>query len=127
MRLLDVVPVRQEVDLREDRFVACSVELWDSAIVAQSTVFGPAMPAGSEAIDSHRATAYLLGMRLRDDVGTTYRRAGGGCGGGLSDDGLPMWSGHARFEPAVPATARRLWLGIGATRVELEVDLRSEA
>ncbi|MFF5225115.1 hypothetical protein [Dactylosporangium sp. NPDC000521] len=58
-------------------------------------VLSPPMPRGHRLFD--------VDIRVRDDVGTTYRTTGGSSGGSGTD-----WRVHRHYEPSVPPAATQL-------------------
>jgi hypothetical protein len=55
-----------------------------------------------------------LGVRLADDVGTSYQQRSGHSG-----FPAPVWRAEWQFEPAVPAEAKRLTISNGDDTLEL--------
>ena len=82
--------------------VAQAVELYEDGVIVRWMIPGP---VPDWAFGDEDPSERLPGFSLTDDVGTSYRPAGGSSGGG--DGG---YRGEDRFVPAVPESAAQLQL-----------------
>lgn len=94
--LLRVVPLIRHLDVEGGgTLVLISLELWQDWLTIAWL--------GAPPVDEGRSRPTPPGWRVEDDVGTRYRLAAGGAGGGSTYN-----RGTVSFQPAPPETANVL-------------------